>query len=443
MSWGALLGRAYDAVSAGVKDTALNTVASIQQASRAVQQTLAAVAQGTANVGSFGVRAVGETAWAAVRGGAHVIDKSIEASPLLGKAYIATKLIASPTKAPRATVVEPCPDTIEGKRKRLEKRNALIALGRGPRGTPEQKAAAERLARNNRAVELARLSEDSYEVFRPERKQEIPLGWNKLSDAEVLAQGIDPKLLADSKGVIYQTPADWPGGQQTVLAFRGTEPSEDEDLKTNLKQALGEETVQYEAAKKLGAAVAEKFGSSVLVTGHSLGGGKAQAAGASGNLMGIMFNAAGVHPNTVDGALPDASQYTQFRAAGDPLTGIQNSAGLQAGVGLAGAIAMPIGAAAAAGNYLAKRLGVSWLPPEMADAASKATTTFPSAMGNLFKQGTLLPPAIGRVIVAPSLDDEGKSVPANDLLGQHSVHNLVNGIEREKSEDVATLQATL
>ena len=156
-------------------------------------------------------------------------------------------------------MVEPCPDTIEGKRKRLEKRNALIGLGNGPRGTPEQKAAAERLARNNDAVELARLSEDSYEVYRPERKQEIPVGWNKLSDAEVQAKGIESSLLAKSKSVIYQTPADWPGGQTTVLAFRGTEPSEEDDLKTNLNQAMGEETAQYEAAKELGSNVADKL----------------------------------------------------------------------------------------------------------------------------------------------------------------------------------------
>jgi hypothetical protein len=443
VSWGAAFGQACSAVSGSVKDTALSTVATIQQAAGAVRQVLAAAAQGAANVAGFGARAVSDTAWAAGRAGAQVIDKSIEASPFLGKAYIATKKISSPSKPPRATVIEPCPDTVEGKRKRLEKRNALISLGSAPRGTPEQKAAAERLARNNKAVELARLSEDSYERFRPERKQAIPVGWNKLSDAEVREKGIDPKLLADSKAVIYQTPADWPGGQQTVLAFRGTEPSEEEDLKTNLKQAIGEETVQYKAAKELGKLVARKFDASVLVTGHSLGGGKAQVAGASGKLKGMMFNAAGIHPNTVDGALPDASQYTQFRAAGDPLTGIQNSAGLQAGVGLAGAVAMPFGATATVGNFLAKRLGMPSLSPAMADAASKATTTFPSAMGNLFKQGNLLPPAIGKVVVAPSLDDGGKDVPASDLLGQHSVHNLVNGIEREKSEDVATLQATL
>ena len=265
----------------------------------------------------------------------------------------------------------------------------------------------------------------------------------ELSDAEVKAKGINPKLLADSKGVIYQTPADWPGGQKTVLAFRGTVPEEEEDLKTNLKQALGEETAQYEAAMELGREVARQFGTTVLVTGHSLGGGKAQVAGASGGLNGTMFNAAGVHPNTVDGTLPDTSQYTQFRAAGDPLTGIQNSAGLQAGVGLAGAIAMPFGATAAVGNFLAKRLGMPSLSPSMAEAASKATTTFPSAMGNVFKQGNLLPSAIGKVIIAPSLDDAGKNIPATDLLGQHSVQHLVNGIEREKSEDVATLQATL
>ena len=178
MSWGAALGRTYHAVSAGFKDTALSTVASIQDAARAVRQTLAAAAQGSANVAGFGARAIGDTAWAAGRAGALIVDKSIEASPFLGKAYVATKKISSPTKAPRATVVEPCPDTVDGKLKRLEKRQALIGLGSGPRGTPEQKAAAERLARNNDAVELARLSEDCYEVYRPERKQGIPVGWN-------------------------------------------------------------------------------------------------------------------------------------------------------------------------------------------------------------------------------------------------------------------------
>ena len=69
------------------------------------------------------------------------------------------------------------------------------------------------------------------------------------------------------------------------------------------------------------------------VTGHSLGGGKAQAAGVVGGLKGSMFNAAGLHPKSVRLTPAElerhAGRFQQYRAegadGGDPLTGLQNS----------------------------------------------------------------------------------------------------------------------
>lgn len=443
MTWGTVLGQAYTTAAGTVRDTAVATFTSISNAATAVKSTMVATMQATGNVAGFAGRATGEVLMATARGGVMLGDSALESMPFVGQGYVVVKKMASRSKTPRKTVVEPCPNTLEGKRKRLEKRKALVDLGNSPRATPEQRAAAARLARNNEAVELARLSDDTYQQYGKPPENHPPLGWSAIPKDELGAMGIKPELLERSKAVIYRTPADWPGGQKTVLAFRGTVPSEADDLKTNFNQAIGKETVQYEAAKQLGQRVAEKFGSNTLVTGHSLGGGKAQAAGAFAGLAGIMFNAAGLNPRTVNGRLPSIDQFLQYRAPGDPLTGMQNSAAAQAGVGLAAAAAMPFGVGASAGNYVAEKLGIPFLSPDASDAAFKSATALPYAGGNLLSHGNLLPPAIGQVIEAPSLDGDGRPIARTALLEQHSVKNLINGIEREKSEDVATLQETL
>lgn len=443
MTWGTVVGQAYNTAAGTMRDTAMATFTSISNAAAAVKSSMIATMQATGNVAGFAGRATGEVAMATARGGVMLGDSALERVPFVGQGYVAVKKMASRSKTPRKTVVEPCPNTLEGKRKRLEKRKALIDLGNSPRATPEQRAAAQRLARNNEAVELARLSEDTYRQYGKPPEDHPPLGWTAMSPAEVAASGIDPKLLDRSKAVLYQTPTDWPGGQKTVLAFRGTVPSDADDLRTNFDQALGKETVQYEAAKQLGRDVAERFGQGALVTGHSLGGGKAQAAGATGGLYGMMFNAAGLNPRTVNGILPSDSQFLQFRAPGDPLTGMQNSAAAQAGAGVVAAAAAPFGAGATAGNFLAQKLGMPFLSQGTADVAAKMATALPYAAGNLINHGNLLPAAVGNVIEAPSLDGNGKPIAPTAMLEQHSVGNLINGIEREKSEDVFTLQETL
>jgi hypothetical protein len=425
------------------KNTAVAAADMAKSAAHTVANAATATAQGVKNVAGFGAQAVGETAVAAGKGAATLADKALESSPTVGPAYKAAKALLAPAKPPRAKVVEPCPASLEAKKERLQQRMNLIKDGSAAGASPEKQAAAARLARNNEAVELARLSEDTYKQYDPNAPagHKPPLGWNKMSDADLAQAGIDKRLLEDSKAVIYQTPEDWPGGQKTVLAFRGTVPSEAEDLKTNMDQALGKETVQYKAATLLGADVSDKFGADTVVTGHSLGGGKAQAAGTAGGMKGMMFNSAGLHPDTVGGTLPASNQFQQFRAPYDPLTGIQNSAALQTGVaGLAGAIGMPLGAGMTAGNFINQRLGLPQLSPDVADFASKGAMAFPRGMGNLVKDGYVIPPARGPVIEVPSLGDDGQPIGKADLGGQHSVHNVINGIEQQKSEDIATLQ---
>ena len=363
MNWGHALASIWQAGSDRARQAAMTAMESARAGAASVQQAIRVASR----VAGFCAQARGGLVHAAARGVAQASIQALELHPLAGPAYKAIKATLSPARPARATIVEPCPNSLDCKRRRLEQRQQLIKQGRAPGASPEQNAAAERLARNNEAVELARLSDDTYAQYGKPPVNQQPQGWSRVDDAALKAMGIDPKLLTDSKAVIYQTPADWPGGQKTVLAFRGTEPSDADDLQTNLDQALGKETVQYKAAVQLGKLMKIKFGTNTLVTGHSLGGGKAQAAGSLGQLNGMMFNAAGLHPNTVNGVMPTANQFLQYRTAADPLTAVQNSAALQTALaGTAGVVGMPLGAGITAGHFITQKLG---LPSLSQDAA--------------------------------------------------------------------------
>jgi len=416
---------AAEAVAAGARAARDGAI----KAATAAGQAAVAVGKGAGNVAGFGARAAGEGVVAALK-----------ISPFAAP-YLAAKMLLSPKQTPRQTVVEPCPDTEAGKRKRLEERQQLIAAGGRPGANPTTIAAARRLARNNEAVELARLSDDAYAQYAEPPVNNPPLGWTRLTDDELLEKGVSPDLLKGSKAVMYRTPPDWPGGQQTVLAFRGT--ADKEDLLVDHDQALQVPTAQYRDAALLGSRVSKAYGNDVLVTGHSLGGGKAQAAGTMGGLQGMMFNSAGLNPATLNGLMPAADQFVQYRTPYDPLTGLQNSALAQTGVtGLVGVVATPLGIGMKIGDAAQKALGLPGLSPEMADYADKAAKAFPRAMRNLWDDGNVMPPAVGKIEEVPALDDDGQTVAPYNVLGQHSIKSVVNGIEEQKSEDVATLRGS-
>ena len=424
-----------DAVVAGAaaaRDAAVAGATAARDAAvagaKAVQQGAAATARGAGNVASFGARAAGEV----VIAGANVAA-SAAAAP-----YRAAKQLFSPTEAPERTMIEPCPGTWRAKKARLEKRRQLIDEGRRS-PDPAERAAAERLAQNNESVELARLSADSYDMSPSPLPGHVPPpGWSAVPDAELEALGISPQALADSRAVVYRSAPDWPGGQKTVLAFRGTADLEDGIVDHD--QAMALETKQYEAAMLVGRQVGKGLGPNVLVTGHSLGGGKAQAAGAVSGLGGTMFNSAGLNPSTVDGMMPAADQFKQVRTTGDPLTGVQNSAALQTVVAAAAGVGMAGGAAVKAGDWVGKQMGLAGFGPEAMDYADKATKALPRGIRNLVADGNVLPPAIGPVQTVRALDDDGQPIALTNALGQHSMKNAINGIEEQKMQDLATLQ---
>jgi hypothetical protein len=251
MSWGEIFQQTYAAASSAAQKAADATMSSARAAGQAVTRvaqdaaahaaqvaeqgwnvakgaanTLAdgaqAVGAGAANVASFGARAVGETAIVA----ADTVASAVAAP------YKAARQMFSPTRPASVTAVEPCPASPEAKRERLEKRNQLIRDGaRSP--DPGRRAAAQRLARNNEAVELARLSDDAYKqypgndfhypqdapVCSADGATSPPIGWSVVTKEELASKGVSVEGLEAARAVVYRTPDDWPGSK-TVLAFR-------------------------------------------------------------------------------------------------------------------------------------------------------------------------------------------------------------------------------
>lgn len=107
-------------------------------------------------------------------------------------------------------------------------------------------------------------------------------------------------------------------------------------------------------------------------------------------------------------------------------------AALQTAVGgVAGAVGMPLGVGMTAGNFINQQLGLPELGADAAALAQKGALAFPRGLGNLASHGYVIPPAQGRGVQVPSLNDKGQPIGKADLGGQHSVHNVVNGIEQE------------
>ncbi|MDR3752324.1 MAG: hypothetical protein P4K93_03135 [Terracidiphilus sp.] len=118
---------------------------------------------------------------------------------------------------------------------------------------------------------------------------------------------------------------------QYTLAFRGTDPTQQSDLVTDANNALGLQTGAYgnaiSLAKQVSRTISRIPGATMEVTGHSLGGGLAQAASARTGATGNVFNAAGYDPGTFPqtGGKNPSQNLTDYTVAGEPLTTFQNS----------------------------------------------------------------------------------------------------------------------
>ena len=269
---------------------------------------------------------------------------------------------------------------------------------------------------------------------------------------ELQAVDINVDDMKTARAVVYKCPEDFPFDPKTVVAFQGTTADPD-DILADHDQALGLKTLQYEAAKKLGK---QLKGNSEFedaeVTGHSLGGGKAQAAGVIAGLKGQMFNSAGLNPRTMglpaDGLERYVGDFNQYRSDGgltqgygDPLTGTQNSLGFQKVVlGAVNGASGVIKANQWAGDQLGMSDAVAGNMPQIGkDLVTRLTgITAQEAQNNFdFSGGEwYLPPAIGGVRNVPSKNADGSP---SSLAAQHSIVNLHQGIESRKAADIQTM----
>jgi hypothetical protein len=212
------------------------------------------------------------------------------------------------------------------KTQRWQERQTLIAAGLVD-PSKRVNAAAQRLARNNVAVEKARLSEHVYEPTKA-----VPEGWRNASrDLDLLEQHeIDP-LNLEIKGTTFRAQFYEPNSNvfgndmKPTLAFKGTEMKSLSDWENNLKQGANMESSYYKRAVNIGKKLNQPD-LSIDITGHSQGGGLCAAASSVSGKDCWSFNAAGLHPETVKryGGTPQPSEVHAYYVKGEILTILQS-----------------------------------------------------------------------------------------------------------------------
>ncbi len=320
---------------------------------------------------------------------------------------------------------------------------ALRAAGPVPRPedlTPLQ-AANDRLARNNFAVEHAKLADDSY--FND--LQKLPNGTyaavrSPLKDAagKVMLDAAGKPIPMDTpegwivkkiyKGeasgfmaVLYQSTYQTP--PQNVLAFRGTDADPAamaeliKDAKTDGKQGIGLYTDAFKQTKDIALRVQadDLKGQPFDICGHSLGGAEASLAALITGSNAYTFNSAGLHQFSMERAGIQPAQYAAnvpkiqaYFADNDPLNWNQDNPGLVKG---------------------AAKLGVKALTWPMGPIASPVAPYIDSPL--------VMPQAIGtRQLLDSQTHDR---LPGVDVAG-HSIPPMVEAIERQKDADTARLR---
>ncbi len=292
-------------------------------------------------------------------------------------------------------------------------------------------AATDRLARNNVAVERAKLADDSYnndQVLGPDgvlrnihrEKQDDgtylttqpPDGWHV---ARVI-KGEQSGFMA----VVYTSDFERP--PRPVVAFRGTDadPNFPAELKkdgaTDALQGMGFYTDAYKQTENVARKLKKEFGSSLDITGHSLGGGEASLASLVTGNNAYTFNSAGLHENSIARAGIATEIVAQrqknicaYFSDQDPLNWNQDHSSIIKGIIKK---ALP--------PYTP--LGMPSIPSPL-DPFIDDPRTMPVALGTRYKLK----------------DGGGHWSPAMIDGAGHSVPPMVAAIEKQKDEDLATI----
>ncbi|MDC3962481.1 PAAR domain-containing protein [Polyangium jinanense] len=338
---------------------------------------------------------------------------------------------------------EGCPTVIIGKmtaadkRMRLMERLRLIDQARQraasmPNGPEKDRLsnAAERLARNNRSVEDARLVNDVY------RTSGAPEGWTRLGPNDLPPELRNAVFHDDSTGFysdLYRSDID--GSYRLVM--RGTEFETwkqwngNDWLWGNLSQGTGFEGAQYTQAVELSRQVAAVYGNNASIAGHSLGGGLASAGSLASGLPANTFNASGIHDKTYERYGLDPSRTNDlidaYQVDGDILTWAQEHSPIS-GL-MPDAIGNRYGLNAVNQNPDGSFTARQW-PPE-------PTFDHPDS-----GWGYLNPFGMARRTkdwAAAEIDQEKKRF--GEMIERHSTHEA--GIEQQKSQDIATIQGMM
>jgi hypothetical protein len=280
----------------------------------------------------------------------------------------------------------------EEKAKRQKCREEQVAAGTQSKD-PAVREAADRLTRNMKAMEHAKLSDHVYDPTKP-----VPAGWRNISgDAKALERyGLTSHELSirgtDFRAQLYEPNAAVFGDRyRPAVVFQGTNGAKSgSDWSNNLRQSTNFQSSYYQRAVAIGSITRVSGGPAVDFAGHSLGGGLASAASQTSGRYANTFNAAGLHSRTVPryGRVRGTpGMVNAYRIDGDILTGTQE-AGWKTFA--ASALLGPIG--------IAGRATQTWLTPD----------------------------AIGNRYTLP-----GKGTP----LARHDMSQVMDGIEGEKKQD--------
>jgi len=320
------------------------------------------------------------------------------------------------------------------KAERWQERQYLI--GKGERSTyPDAQIASKRLAGNNIAVENAKLSENVYKTTNPLKDTPgVPEGWKDISNDESALKklGLRSDMLYDDEqspnflARAYQPDSSIFGkAMNPTVVFRGSrapglaegtgetvkkilfdDVSEINNIKidnaedwiNNGAQSVGINSEYYEKAVKIGKVL--KNSPSASISGHSLGGGMASAASIASGKPAWTFNAAGLHPGTVEkygGSLTGSPGNIQaYRVKGELLTKLQEVDLLDDGRSLDFSPA-----------FLAGKEGLSSLAPD----AEGIKYTIPGGTGS--------------------------------LLDKHGIDQMIRVIEEQKDDDIATIRSRI
>lgn len=141
-------------------------------------------------------------------------------------------------------------------------------------------------------------------------KEDLAIG-DKVGDYTVDA------IHTDDSGLKAALFVDGSGG--SVLAFAGTSPTSWANWKANFLQAFGFDSAQYSAGYDLAQRYYKSTGGNIHFTGHSLGGGIAASVAIRTGSSATVFNAAGVHNNTLNGVPRSAGSVRYYYSSHDAL----------------------------------------------------------------------------------------------------------------------------